>query len=46
VLPNLDHLFAYDTDGFPGNYVKLPPPVRMRADVVGVIVDWLAVRLR
>ena len=46
VLPNLDHLFVYDTDGFPGNYVKLPPPVRMRADVVGMIVDWLAVRLR
>jgi hypothetical protein len=45
-LPNLDRLFVYDTDGFPGNYVKLPAPVRMRADVVGTIVDRVVVRLR
>jgi hypothetical protein len=46
VLPDVNHLFVQDTDGFPGNYTKLPPPVMMRADVVGMIVDWLAQRLR
>ena len=30
VLPDLNHLFVQDTDGFPGNYAKLPPPVMMR----------------
>jgi hypothetical protein len=46
VLPDVNHLFAQDTDGFPGNYKKLPPPVMMRTDAVGMIVDWLAQRLR
>ena len=46
VLPDVNHLFVQDTDGFPGNYSKLPPPVMMRADVVELIVDWLAQRLR
>jgi len=46
VLPDLNHLFVQDTDGFPGNYAKLPPPLMMRADVVGMIGDWLAQRLR
>ncbi len=46
VVPDVNHLFAQDTDGFPGNYSKLPPPVTMRADVVEMIVDWLAQRLR
>jgi dienelactone hydrolase len=46
VLPDLNHLFVQDTDGFPGNYAKLPPPVMMRADAVGMITDWLAQRLR
>ena len=46
VLPDLNHLFVQDTDGFPGNYAKLPPPVMMRADVVTMIGDWLAQRLR
>ena len=46
VLPDVNHLFVQDTDGFPGNYAKLPPPVMMRADVVETIVDWLAQRLR
>lgn len=45
VLPNLDHLFVYDTDGFPGNYAKLPSPVRMAPQVVGMIADWLVQRL-
>ena len=46
VLPDVNHLFAQDTDGFPGNYAKLPPPVMMRADAVAMIVDWLAQRLK
>ena len=46
VLPDLNHLFVQDTDGFPGNYTKLPPPVMMHADVVKMIADWLAQRLR
>ena len=46
VLPDVNHLFVQDTDGFPGNYAKLPPPVMMRTDVVGMIADWLAQRLR
>jgi uncharacterized protein len=46
VLPDVNHLFVQDTDGFPANYAKLPPPVMMRTDVVEMIVDWLAQRLR
>lgn len=46
VLPDLNHLFVQDTDGFPGNYAKLPPPVMMQTDAVAMIVDWLARRLR
>ena len=46
VVPDVNHLFAQDTDGFPGNYAKLPPPVMMRADVLTMIGDWLAQRLR
>ena len=46
VVPDVNHLFVQDTDGFPLNYSKLPPPVMMRADVVEMIVEWLAQRLR
>ena len=46
VLPDVNHLFVQDTDGFPPNYTKLPAPVMMRADVLGMITDWLAQRLR
>lgn len=46
VLPDVNHLFVQDTDGFPGNYSKLPAPVMVRADVLTMIVDWLAQRLR
>jgi hypothetical protein len=46
VLPDLNHLFVHDTDGFPGNYAKLPPPVMMQTEVVAMITDWLAQRLR
>jgi len=46
VLPDVNHLFAQDTDGFPGNYAKLTPPVMMRADVVEMIGDWLVQHFR
>ena len=46
VLPDVNHLFVQDTDGFPGNYAKLPPPLMIRDDVVGMIGDWLVQRLR
>ena len=46
VLPDLNHLFVHDTDGFPGNYAKLPAPVMIQADVLEMIADWLAKRLR
>ncbi|HEX5702600.1 MAG TPA: alpha/beta fold hydrolase [Pyrinomonadaceae bacterium] len=46
VLPDLNHLFVQDTDGFPINYAKLPPPIMMRDDVLTMIGDWLAQRLR
>ena len=46
VLPDLNHLFVQDTDGFPGNYATLPPPLMMRADVLEMIGDWLVRRLR
>lgn len=46
VLPGLNHLFVEDSDGFPGNYAKLPPPVMMRTDVVVMVSDWLVQRLQ
>jgi len=46
VLPDLNHLFVHDTDGFPQNYTKLPAPVMIQADVVDMITDWLVKRLR
>jgi uncharacterized protein len=46
VLPDLNHLFVHDTDGFPGNYAKLPTPVMVQNDVLTMVTDWLAKRLR
>lgn len=46
VLPDLNHLFVHDTDGFPANYAKLPQPVMMQSEVVATITDWLAPLLR
>ena len=46
VLPGLNHLFVVDPDGFPGNYTKLPPPVRVDPSVVGLVTDWLVKRLK
>lgn len=44
VVPNVDHLFVHDTNGYPGDYVKLPQPVQMEPQVIGEIVDWLVKR--
>jgi len=46
VLPDLNHLFAHDTDGFPANYAKLPAPIMVQADVLELVGDWLTKRLR
>ena len=46
VLPDLNHLFVHDTDGFPGNYTKLPPPVMTENSVLQIVSDWLVKRLR
>jgi len=46
ILPGLNHLFVVDADGFPGNYAKLPPPVRVDPPVVGLVADWLVRRLK
>ena len=46
VLPDLNHLLVHDTDGFPANYGKLPPPVMTDAGTVQMITDWLAQQLR
>jgi dipeptidyl aminopeptidase/acylaminoacyl peptidase len=45
IVPGVNHLFVVDSDGFPGNYTKLPAPLRVKQDVVGEVVDWLAKRL-
>lgn len=46
VLPDLNHLFVHDTDGFPGNYAKLPVPIMMQNNVLEIVADWLTKRLR
>ena len=46
VLPDLNHLFVHDIDGFPHNYARLPPSVMMDAEAVRSITDWLAQRLQ
>jgi uncharacterized protein len=45
VLPNLNHLLVYDKDGFPANYVKLPPRVLMHSSAVELITEWLSQRI-
>lgn len=44
ILPNLNHLFVYDPDGFPGRYVQLPS-FAVDKGALGVVADWLAKRL-
>jgi dipeptidyl aminopeptidase/acylaminoacyl peptidase len=45
IVPGVNHLFVVDADGFPGNYTKLPAPLRIKSEVVGEVVDWLVNRL-
>lgn len=46
VVPNVNHLFVHDLDGYPGNYTKLAAPVLVEKEVVGTVVDWLVARLK
>jgi alpha-beta hydrolase superfamily lysophospholipase len=46
ILPDLNHLFVHDTDGFPANYTKLPAPVMVQDDVLVIVGDWLVKRLK
>jgi fermentation-respiration switch protein FrsA (DUF1100 family) len=44
VLPNLNHLFVYDPDGFPGRYTDLKS-FAVDRPTIGLVVDWLVKRL-
>lgn len=44
VLPDLNHLFVHDPDGFPGRYTELKSFAVDRA-TIGIVVDWLVRRL-
>jgi dienelactone hydrolase len=44
VLPDLNHLFVRDPDGFPGRYTQLPS-FQVDPGVIELVVDWLAKRL-
>jgi dipeptidyl aminopeptidase/acylaminoacyl peptidase len=46
VLPDLNHLFVSDTDGFPQNYAKLPKPVMVQPAVLEMVAEWVKQRLR
>lgn len=45
IIPGVNHLFVTDPDGFPGGYAKLPAPLMMRSDVLGIVANWLVKRL-
>jgi dienelactone hydrolase len=45
VIPGVNHLFVTDPDGFPGGYAKLPAPLMIRSDVLGVVSNYLVKRL-
>ncbi len=44
ILPNLNHLFVYDPDGFPGRYTQLPS-FAVDKETLGLVADWLSKRL-
>ena len=44
VLPNLNHLFVYDPDGFPGRYTELKS-FAVDRPTIGLVVDWLVKRM-
>jgi hypothetical protein len=45
IFPEMNHLFAHDPVGFPGNYTKLPN-LRVEPEVVGTLTEWLLTRMR
>ena len=44
VIPNLNHLFVQDPDGFPGHYTNLKS-FAVDRPTIGLVVDWLVKRL-
>ncbi len=46
IIPGVNHLFVPDSDGFPGGYAKLPTPLLVESDVIGIVTDWLVSKLR
>jgi hypothetical protein len=44
VFPNLNNLFIYDPNGFPGGYSTLGRN-QVEPEVIGMVVDWLVDRL-
>jgi dienelactone hydrolase len=44
VFPELNHLFIHDPDGNPAGYPTLPTN-RMSSEVLGLIADWLVMKL-
>lgn len=46
VIPGLNHLLVEDSDGFPGNYAKLPPPIVVSSGVLKMVTEWLSKRLK
>jgi dipeptidyl aminopeptidase/acylaminoacyl peptidase len=46
ILPDLNHLFVHDTDGFPQNYAKLPAPIVVDPEVLEIVTKWLTKRLK
>jgi len=45
IFPETDHLFLADPNGNPSGYPRLPSK-NVRPEVLGLIADWLAARLR
>jgi hypothetical protein len=45
IIPGVNHLFVPDSDGFPGGYAKLPTPLLVESDVIGIVADWLVSKL-
>ncbi len=46
ILPDLNHLFVHDLDGFPQNYEKLPKPIYIPQQPLSLIKNWLTQHLK
>ena len=45
VFPAVNHLFIYDPNGSPWGYTRLTRSA-LEPQVLGMVVDWLALRLK